>query len=261
MTTQAYSGSGDPRRSLELLWHGQEPGSRGPRRGLSLRRIVTAAVRLADREGLAALSMRNVAAELGVGTMSLYRYVPGKGELLDLMLDYVMHPVDELAEHRKKGWRAILEVWARNLWRLYVEHPWLLQVNQERPIIGPNALGAFEFSLAGLDDFGLDGKEKIAIIGAIGNYVTGATRTHVLQQEACRSSGVSDEEFWSIQEPFLCRAMETGAYPQLAKLPEDSFAIDGEEAFQFGLELLLDGLEKFLKGRRRRVRQSAVVRR
>ncbi|HEY8457348.1 MAG TPA: TetR/AcrR family transcriptional regulator [Actinopolymorphaceae bacterium] len=254
MTTQAYSGSGDPRRSLELLWHGQEPGSRGPRRGLSLRRIVTAAVRLADREGLAALSMRNVAAELGVGTMSLYRYVPGKGELLDLMLDHVVRPVDELAEHRGKDWRTVLGVWARDMWRLYVEHPWLLQVNQERQIIGPNALGTFEFTLAGLDNLGLDGKEKTAIIGAIGNYVTGAARTHVLHLEACRASGMSDEEFWAIQEPFLCRAMETGAYPQLAKLPEESFTIDAEEAFQFGLELMLDGLEKFLEERRRRER-------
>ena len=91
MTTDgsARSGSGDLSRSLELLWGTREPATRGPKAELSLERIVDAAVALADREGLGALSMRRVATELGVGTMSLYRHVPGKGELLDLMLDRV----------------------------------------------------------------------------------------------------------------------------------------------------------------------------
>ncbi|MGO4423231.1 TetR/AcrR family transcriptional regulator, partial [Streptomyces sp. MCAF7] len=89
MTTTEHSGSGDISRSLELLWGTGERPSRGPKRGLTLERIVTAAIAVADAEGLAAVSMRRLSAELGTGTMSLYRYVPGKAELLDLMLDQV----------------------------------------------------------------------------------------------------------------------------------------------------------------------------
>ena len=104
MTTTEHSGSGDVSRSLELLWGLGERPSRGPKPGLTLDRIVTAAVAVADAEGLGALSMRRVATDLGVGTMSLYRYVPGKAELLDLMLDKVAefdadaHPEEKLAE-------------------------------------------------------------------------------------------------------------------------------------------------------------------
>ncbi|MBK3547134.1 TetR/AcrR family transcriptional regulator, partial [Streptomyces sp. MBT60] len=84
------TGSGDIARSLELLWGTGERPSRGPKPGLTLDRIVTAAVAVADAEGLAAVSMRRLSTELGTGTMSLYRYVPGKSELLDLMFDRVL---------------------------------------------------------------------------------------------------------------------------------------------------------------------------
>src|SRR4051812_40613538 len=82
-----YSGGGNPTLSMQLLWGTREAPTRGPKPGLDLGRIVTAAIEVADGSGLAALSMRKVAEQLGVGTMSLYRYVPGKAELLDLMLD------------------------------------------------------------------------------------------------------------------------------------------------------------------------------
>ena len=82
-----YGGSGDPERSLELLWRVRQPSSRGPKPKLDLDQIVSVAIELADEEGLAPLSMRKVAERLGVGTMSLYTYVPGKAELIDLMID------------------------------------------------------------------------------------------------------------------------------------------------------------------------------
>jgi AcrR family transcriptional regulator len=248
--TTAHSGSGDLDQSIKLLWHGREPTSRGPKPGLTLEAIVAAAVTLADREGLAALSMRRVAAELGVGTMTLYRYVPGKGELLDLMLDHVNGPPEALERHRGKDWRAVLELVARGIWRLYVEHPWLLQVNQARPILGPNALANFDFALAALDGLGLSGREKVAMLIAIEGYVTGTARTYVLQQEASRESGISDEEFWAAQEPTLREAMASGDFPAIAALPEDGFTMAGEEALEFGLGPLLDGLELFVAGRR-----------
>lgn len=249
--TTAHGGGGDVSRSLELLWQGREPASRGPKPGLTLERVVAAAVALADREGLDAVSMRRVATELEVGTMSLYRYVPGKGELLDLMLDEVYGPPDALAEHRGKPWRATMELMAQGTWELYLAHPWLVQVTQVRPLLGPNALSGKEFALAGLDGVGLSGQEKLAVIMAIDHYVTGTARTFVLQQQVTEQSGITDEEFWAAQEPILEQAMGSGDYPELARLPEDAFGIGAEEALAFGLGPLLDGLEALIARRRR----------
>ena len=245
--TTAHSGSGDLHRSLELLWRGKEPTGSGPKPGLTLERIVAAAVALADREGLAALSMRKVAAELDVGTMSLYRYVPGKGELLDLMLDHVNRPSPTLQEHRGKDWRHTMELVARGTWQLYLDHPWLLQVNQFRPILGPNALAGFDFALAALDGLGLTGREKVAVILAIDHYVTGTARTYVLRRQVVQETGISDEEFWGAQASVLTEAIASGNYPEIAALPEDAFTIDGEEALEFGLHPLLDGLAAFIE--------------
>lgn len=245
--TTAHSGSGGLSRSLALLWRGQEPVVNGPKPALTLERIVTAAVELADREGLAALSMRRVATELGVGTMSLYRHVPGKGELLDLMLDHVNGPPPAPAEHRR-GWRHSMELLARGTWQRYLSHPWLIQVNQTRPILGPHALAGFDIALAALDGLGLTGREKVAVILAVDHYVTGTARTYALRRQVVQETGITDEEFWAAQAPVLTRAIADGNYPEIARLPEDAFSIDGEEALEFGLTPLLDGLETLIGG-------------
>lgn len=121
MTTET-SGSGDISRTLELLWGTGERPSRGPKPGLTLDRIVTAAVEIADAEGLAAVSMRRLSTELGAGTMTLYRYVPGKAELLDLMLDRVGGQPPATKEP-EGDWRAAIDALARGYLTLYREHP------------------------------------------------------------------------------------------------------------------------------------------
>ncbi|WP_143660744.1 TetR/AcrR family transcriptional regulator, partial [Streptomyces fradiae] len=141
------SGSGDIRRSLELLWGGGEPPSRGPKRGLTLDAVVTAAIELADAEGFDAVSMRRLSTRLNIGTMSLYRYVPGKAELLDLMLDRVQGLPPGTPE-TPDDWRDGVEALARGHLALYRRHPWLLKVNQSRSVLGPGALRALEAALA-----------------------------------------------------------------------------------------------------------------
>jgi AcrR family transcriptional regulator len=249
MTTTGTSGSGDLKRSLELLWGTQERPSRGPKPSLRLDQIVTAAIKVADAEGLAALSMRRVAAELGVGTMSLYRYVPGKGELLDLMLEAVSAPSEPAASAADQGWRAVLETFARELRQLYLTHPWLLQVNWSRPLLGPNSLAGVEVLLHGLRGTALSDQEKIAAITVIDAFVAGAARSHVNALTVADETGVSDEEFWATQVPVLERAMASGRYPILAELAEDSFSGGWEQTFEFGLRRLLDGIEVLLASR------------
>ncbi|MGW6541121.1 TetR/AcrR family transcriptional regulator [Streptomyces sp. NPDC055051] len=232
--------------SLELLWGTGERPSRGPKPGLTLDRIVGAAVTLADTEGLDAVSMRRVSAELGVGTMSLYRYVPGKNELLDLMLDRVQGealpdgPVEPPAH-----WREAVEALARGHLALYRAHPWLLKVNEARSLLGPNTLRGFDLCLAGLTGphgMGLSDPETVSAIVTVQSFVAGIARMELQTTEAAKETGVSDDEFWRAQTPYLERAMASGDYPTVAALAEDTFTREIDQ-FAFGLERILDGFE------------------
>ncbi|CAL9456612.1 hypothetical protein SUDANB58_02562 [Streptomyces sp. enrichment culture] len=243
------SGSGDIARTLELLWDVGPRPSRGPKPGLTLDRIVEAAVRVADAEGLEAVSMRRVATELGTGAMSLYRYVPGKAELLDLMLDRVQRPADDPDGPGDGSWRAALEAMARGTLALYRRHPWLLHVNQSRPILGPGALDGMEKVLARIKPMGLSDPELVSAIIMIDGYVAGAARTQVYQEEAERRSGLTTTEFYQAQVPVLEKVMRTGRYPVVSSLAEDTWSPTFDH-FEFGLQRILDGLEVLVAARR-----------
>ncbi|MEU0273360.1 TetR/AcrR family transcriptional regulator [Streptomyces sp. NPDC006307] len=247
----ATTGSGDIIRSLELLWGTGEPpvrGARGPKRGLTLDRIVTAAVEVADAEGLDAVSMRRLSTELGVGTMSLYRYVPGKAELLDLMLDHVQGALLDPSAPPPRDWRAAVEALARAQTDLYRRHPWLLKVNQARTVLGPSALRGFELALRGLKGMGLSDPEILSVIITVQSFASGIARMEAQAVEAAKETGVSDEEFWTRQGPFLERAMESGDYPLIAGLAEGTFSPDVDH-FGFGLRALLAGFEALVTAR------------
>lgn len=249
MATTESSGSGDVSRSMELLWGTGERATRGPKPGLTLDRIVTAAVELADAEGLPAVSMRRLSTELGAGTMSLYRHVPGRAELVDLMLDRVQgenaRPPEadpSAPSPAAPGWRKTVETAAREELALYQAHPWLLAVNQTRPVLGPGAMGGMETILGGIKDMGLSDPELISVIIMVSGYVSGVARTQVHAVEVRQVTGVSDAEFWQEQQPMLSTVMNSGRYPAMATLSEDAFGSDFDH-FEFGLQRLLDGLE------------------
>ncbi|MGC5530303.1 TetR/AcrR family transcriptional regulator [Streptomyces sp. SR-10] len=253
-TDGTATGSGDIARSLELLWGTGERPSRGPKPGLTLDRIVTAAVAVADAEGLAAVSMRRLSTELGTGTMSLYRYVPGKAELLDLMLDRVLGeplpsataPVD--APPPPADWRASIDVMARTYLDNLRRHPWLLKINQARTVLGPSALRGLELSLTALRSMGLRDPELISVIITVNSFVEGLARTRADAAEAVRETGLSDQEFWDNQSPYLERAMLSGAYPMMASLSEDTFSAEFDH-FEFGLRRLIAGFEALVEER------------
>lgn len=236
-------------RSQRLLWEGTGPRTRGPKPGLTLERIVDSAVAVADAEGIDAVSMRRVARELGAGTMSLYRYVPGKEELLVLMLDRVsantVLPSDEAL-----SWQEALARIARTTYRMYLAHPWLLKINWMRPVFGPNTLAGVESFIAAVDRIGLTSQQRVMVMLMMDSYVTGLARSHVLYASAAEETGLSDDEFWNLQLPILERAMATGNYPAMAALSEDAFDASWDETFEFGLARLLDGLELFVAGRK-----------
>ncbi|MDX3523172.1 TetR/AcrR family transcriptional regulator [Streptomyces scabiei] len=249
------SGSGDIVRTQQLLWDTGPRPSRGPKPGLTLDRIVEAAIRVADTEGLHAVSMRRVATELGTGTMSLYRYLPGKGELLDLMLDRVQRPSEDPAGDG--GWRSALEALGRRTLQHYRRHPWLLQVNQSRPVLGPSALDGMEKVLSGITSMGLTDPELVSAIIAVDSYVVGAARTQLYEREAEHRTGLTDAEFWQAQAPILEQLMLSGRYPLLAGLSEDAFGAEFDH-FEFGLQCVLDGLETLVTRRRAEAEAEAA---
>ncbi|MBG0830436.1 TetR/AcrR family transcriptional regulator [Planomonospora sp. ID67723] len=256
MTTE-YSGRGDVAFSLKVMWGGEERPTRGPRPGLSVARIVEAAIRVADAEGLSALSMRRIATELGVGTMSLYRYVPGKAELVDLMLDTAYgedldperDPGQEAERLRAGGWRAGLEQIARGSWALHLRHPWILQVSQARPVLGPSSITGLEIAMRLLDGIGLDDLQMMKVITLVDSYVTGTARLVVEAGQAAQRTGVSDEDFWDAQGPFLMRFLSDERFPTLARAAAAGvFSGDDGDGFgfEFGLQRVLDGIEAFV---------------
>jgi AcrR family transcriptional regulator len=254
MVTVEYSGKGDPARSLALLWRTSERASRKGKPDLSVDRIVRAAIEVADADGLQALSMRRVAERLGVGTMSLYTYVPGKPELLDVMLDTVYGETAYGETAGPGGWRQRLEVIARENWRLYLRHPWLLQVAASRPVLGPNVTAKYDHELRAVDGIGLTDVEMDSVITLVTGFVHGTARGAVEAAQAESRTGLSDEQWWAAHAPFFSRIADVGRFPTAARVGQATgealgAAYSAEHAFEFGLQRVLDGIEALVSGR------------
>jgi AcrR family transcriptional regulator len=250
MAAMEYASTGDPARSLALLWRTQDrPG----RSGLSVARIVTAAIEVADADGLPALSMRRVAEKLGVGTMSLYTHVPRKAELIDLMLDRV-HGETARPDEVAGDWRARLEFVARQSWALYHRHPWLLQITMVRPVLGPNITAKYEHELRAIDGIGLTDLEMDLVLTLVAGHVEGVARRSLEAAQAEQLTGVSDEQWWRARAPILGSLVDFSQYPTASRVGTaageayDS-PYDADAAFEFGLQRILDGIEALIRTR------------
>ena len=195
-----YGGSGDPQAQPRVaVAHAPTPDPRAEAR-LDLDQIVKAAMDVADADGLGTLSMRKVAERLGVGTMSLYTYVPGKSELIDLMLDQAVAGPNE---HVDGTWRERLEQIAHENWWRYHRHPWLLEITMVRPVLGPNVIARYDHELNALDGIGLTDVEMDAVVSLLAGHVEGAARRALESAHAERSTGQSDEAWWAARAPLL----------------------------------------------------------
>jgi AcrR family transcriptional regulator len=244
-----FTGTGDPARSMELLW--RSPGDAaprpGPRSALGVDRIVTAAVRLADSAGLAAVSMRRIAADLGVGAMTLYSHVPGKGELVDLMLDAVLaelYPDEQVVA--AGPWRTRLKTVARANWDFFVRHPWALHVATSRPPLGPGLMRKYELELRAVDGLGLSELQMDLLVTLVNGFVRGTVGGVQEKADAERVTGITEDQWWAATQPYLARVFDPDRYPTAARVGpiagEELGAGDPTRSFEFGLERLLDGI-------------------
>jgi AcrR family transcriptional regulator len=247
-----FSGGGDPARSIELLWRRRERSARGRRPTLTVDAIVAAAVELADTSGLAALSMRTLAERLNAGTMSLYTHVPGKAELIDLMLDTVLGETDR--SDPGGSWRERLEHVARENLALYHRHPWMLELVTFRPPLGPGLFAKYDHELRALEGIGLTDVEMDSVLTLVLGYVQSAARVALESTLVEQRTGLTDEQWWAAQAPLLEQVVDPDAFPVAGRVGTAAAqAYDGlwdpDHTFEFGLRRVLDGIEVLVQGR------------
>jgi DNA-binding transcriptional regulator YhcF (GntR family) len=211
--------------------------------------LVRAAVTLADAEGLAALSMRRLAAAVGVGPMALYRHVPDKDELLRLMADAALG-AQELPEPGPLAWRPRLELAARAQWRAYRLHPWLAPIllnSLVRPPIVTAGLRLVDWSLRALSGTGLPRRAKLQVVMTLNGWVGGLAVSNSFEVQAEQESGISGDQRLAADMALLEDHLGSGRFPDLTDAILGLEDVDLDEAFEFGLVRQLDGIAVLLE--------------
>jgi AcrR family transcriptional regulator len=230
-----------------LLWEPEEPaattrGGRARGSGLNREEILVVALRVADAEGPEAVSMRRIAKELGVGTMSLYHHVPTKDDLLDLMHDRVMGelivPEDELAA----TWPEALAQISRRTRDVYSRHTWMVSGAWERPQFGPRAFAHIEQSLQIMS--GVPQEQAMQMLGVADDYVIGFVSRHVAAEKALARAGMDEGQFQEALRPYVEGLLRERAdeFPALAAFTGDDWSQDADERFEAGLRWLIAGM-------------------
>ncbi|WP_327121066.1 TetR/AcrR family transcriptional regulator [Nocardia sp. NBC_01730] len=231
---------------MSLLWRHERPprpAGRGPKQTVSVDAVVAAAIALADREGYAKVSIRAVAAELGLRPMSLYTYVPSKDALTVLMVDAVADedaPIPGDLSPRERMAALSCQVRAE-----LIAHPWLLEVSPWRLVLGPGRMRRYERQLAAIEGVGLSDVGMDRVIAALSEFATGNARVAVAAARDTRR--MSDARWWEVHGPLLAEVMPSSLFPlssrvgavvgELYQAPADP---DG--GFEYGLARLLDGI-------------------
>jgi AcrR family transcriptional regulator len=249
--TRRRGRNGSTARRLDLLWGSGERAARGPKPALTIEQVVSAAIRIADREGLGALTMRRVAEELGFTTMALYRYVPGKNELIDLMMDAAIGPPPPPSDEATGDWASELQSWARADLAIIRRHPWLLELVARAPQ-GPNWFAWFESALRALSGTGLTPGEMLATIALIDGHVRATAQVVVGMARAQQNAGVPNA--WGAGfGAALERVVGDERFPTLTRIATsggfEHDATPSDDDFEFGLRRLLDGIEAYIRSR------------
>lgn len=223
------------------------PVARKAANELSRERIVRVAIDIADAEGLAVVSMRRVATDLGVATMSLYRHVSSKDDLMVYMADSVFGE-DPLPQQMPPGWRERLAMAVRHMWTTCRRHPWAGEaMSMSRPQVMPNAMVMAEWTLTTLRELGLPIEETMDIHLNLFGHARGLAVTLAGEVQARQDTGMDNEEWLDTQIEELEEVLATGRYPAMAEVTSHGYAYDLDRMFEFGLNLMLDGVEQLLR--------------
>ncbi len=248
------TGTGEPSRTLALLWGAAEqPRRRGPTRSVTVGQVVDAALEIADQQGLDAVTVRAVAAAVGVSAMSVYTYVPGKAELLDLMVDACYLRMQRVPWGRER-WRRRLTTVAEHNRELLDAHPWLTEVAAlSRPPLGPGLMAKYEHELAAFDHTGLSDLDIDAALAHLLGFVQAHCRFAHDARRIRTDSALSDSDWWAANEPILAKAFDPATHPRAVRVGTAAGSAHGtawsaERAWEFGLDRTLDGLAALISG-------------
>ena len=233
-------------RGIALAWGVAANPQRGPKREMSVERIVDAAVELADAEGIGAVSMAAVASALGFTPMSLYRYVSAKDDLLLLMQEQATGLPPE-SHREREGWRPkLLALYAEQV-LLYQRHPWILSLPITGSPITPNSSAWLDASLAALEETPLSAEERMAVALA----VTGDARWCGIVQagytEQSRGTGLSADEVAVRESELYDRVITVDEFPALRRAIDDGVFTSPADPFRFGVDRLLDGVAAYIE--------------
>ncbi|WP_227998665.1 TetR/AcrR family transcriptional regulator [Nocardia australiensis] len=249
-----HTGTGDPLQSIALLWRTNPKTGRS---GLTLDAVVEAAITVASGVGIEKLSMRKIADRLSVGVMSLYAHVPGKGELIDLMVDHVYGTLYRSPGviPLESGWRPALEAIAEHNWNLLAQHRWLLGIDVTRPPLGPGTTGKYDTELQPLVGIGLNDVEIDQVLTLVLDHVKSTARLSLGVAETAQATGHDDREWWATAGPLLAALIDPGRFPNASRIgraagQENDSAVDVGRAYSFGLRMILDGVEQLVESKR-----------
>jgi AcrR family transcriptional regulator len=235
------------------VWARPEPAARRPR--FSREQIAAAALAIADADGFEAVTMRRIAAALGAGTMSLYRYIETKDDLLALLDDAILGKAI-VPGTLPADWHEALALVARRSREAYLSHPWAVAALQGRAApgapAGPNGLRHFEQSLAAVAGAPLNLRARLDLLGIVDDYVYGhLLRAAEITARAADRTAAADP---AATLEFVQASLESGDLPQLAALAADPdaalSAADPDELdarFELGLKLIIDGAARGLQ--------------
>jgi AcrR family transcriptional regulator len=237
--------------SMALAWGLAAPANRGPKRALTLDAVVEAGMAVAVADGVAGLSMSKVAERLAVSTMALYRYVPSKDDLVELMVDAALGRPP--AAQPGETWREGLLRWATGVRDAYRANPWALRVPISAPPLGPNNLRWLEDALASMCGTPLDMAQKLSTVLLISGFVRSE---EMLLHDIIDAAHTGRDANWVAQVALLINAED---FPQISAALASGAANDDDgidDEFSFGIERVLDGVATLIAAERKRRRAA-----
>lgn len=237
------SGAAQP---LGPVWS-RLPEDKPSRPLLTREAIIDAAVALADDEGLAAVSIRRVAAALQTSPMGLYSHFARKDDLIDLMIDRIIRTA--LLEEISGDWREALREIAGSTRAVALSHRWIIAAADRRATMGPNALRHLEQSLGAVEPLQLEPFLNRTLLRAIDTFTMGHVLDEIAELETPRRDGLSAAAWQKTATGYLDRLIDTGEFPHLARLGAGGLltTADKDRSFETGLEWLLSGISTSLK--------------
>lgn len=233
------------RQRSQLLWEDREPSTRGPKAAFTPEDVIQAGIDIADADGLGAVTMQAVSARLGFTTMAIYRYFPNKDAFYDAIVDAGMGLPPRTT---RGGWRAQVARWSHAKRKMLCSRPWLAELPFVAAPHGPNWLAWLEALTVPLAATGLSAADQGQMISVIDGYTRGASDTAISLARS-RARGISEQEWAAAVGADLGRAIGDPRFPAFAAIltaPPEKKPRTMEESFDFGLQRVLDGIERYV---------------